>query len=304
MHPVSVTPRWLTRTSGPAGSVGSMHTVTARDGTEVAVHHLGGEGPPLLLAHATGFCGPVLAPLAAELASHFTCVALDLRAHGDSGLPADLRFDWAGFALDVEAVVEGLGLERPLGFGHSCGGAALLLAEQGHPGLFEGLYCFEPVVLPPGSNSQQGHNSLAAAARHRRERFPSAEAAYANFASKAPFASFDPRALRAYVEHGFADAGGGTVRLKCRRDHEATMFEMSRRHDAFDHLGEVSCPVTVACGAESTTMGPPTCVTLSSRLSLGHLEVLPGMGHLAPLEHPAVIAASVVRAFRGAPRRG
>lgn len=278
--------------------------VTAREGTEVAVHHLGGEGPPMVLAHATGFCGPVLAPLAAELASDFTCIAFDLRGHGDSGLGSDLRFDWAGFALDVEAVVEGLGLERPLGFGHSCGGAALLLAEQGHRGLLGGLFCFEPIVLAPGPNPEEGHNSLAAAARRRRETFSSREAAYANFASKAPFASFDPRALRAYVEHGFVETGEGGVRLKCRREHEAAMFEMSRRHDAFVHLGEVSCPVTVACGGESTTMGPPASATLASRLPLGRLEVLPGMGHLAPLEHPAAVAASMRRAFRGSLRRG
>lgn len=290
--------------SRPTGSVEPMRVVTASDGTEVAVHHLGGEGPPVVLAHATGFCGPVLAPLAAELASDFTCIALDLRGHGDSGLPADLRFDWAGFALDVQAVVDGLGLEAPLGFGHSCGGAALLLAEQGHRGLFEGLFCFEPIVLPPGPNLAEGHNSLAAAARRRREAFPSRQAAYANFASKPPFASFDPGALRAYVDHGFAATGEGGVRLRCRREHEATMFEMSRRHDAFRHLGEVSCPVTVACGSESTTMGPPACATLASRLPMGHLEVLPGLGHLAPLEHPAAVAASAARAFRSAVRRG
>jgi pimeloyl-ACP methyl ester carboxylesterase len=279
-------------------------TVTARDGTEVAVHQLGGTGPPLVLAHATGFCGPVLGPLAAELSADFTCFALDLRGHGSSGLPRDLTFDWAGFALDVEAVVEGLRLERPVGFGHSCGGAALLLAEQGHRGLFEGLFCFEPVVLPPEPSQHEGHNSLAIAARRRREAFPSREAAYANFASKPPFASFDPRALGAYVEHGFCEAGEGGVRLSCRREHEAAMFEMSRHHDAFQHLGEVGCPVTVACGSESTTMGPPTCASIASRLPLGRLEVLPGMGHLAPLEHPAVVADSVARALRGTGRTG
>ena len=34
---------------------------TAPDGVEVAYYDLGGSGPVLLLAHATGFCGAVLA---------------------------------------------------------------------------------------------------------------------------------------------------------------------------------------------------------------------------------------------------
>lgn len=280
-----------------------MLTVTASDGTQVAVHQLGGEGPPLVLVHATGFCGPVLGPLAAELSADFSCVAPDLRGHGDSGRPVDLSYDWAGFALDVAAVVEGLGLERPLGFGHSCGGAALLLAEQGHRGLFEGLFCFEPIVGAPGPNRRKGHSSLAAATRRRREVFPSREAAYANFVSKPPFATFDPRALRAYVEHGFEQIGEGGVRLKCRREDEAAIFEMSGRHDAFRHLGDVACPVTVACGSESPTMGPPACAAVVSRLPVGCLEVLRGLGHLAPLEHPSAVAAAAARALLGAGRR-
>src|SRR5579872_6944966 len=103
------------------------------DGVGIACYDLGGSGPVLLLAHATGFCAAVLAPLAARLADRFHCIAFDERAHGLSDRPADEDFGWYGFAADVLAVVDHLGLEQPLGFGHSCGGAALLLAEETRP---------------------------------------------------------------------------------------------------------------------------------------------------------------------------
>ncbi|HWH34854.1 MAG TPA: alpha/beta fold hydrolase, partial [Acidimicrobiales bacterium] len=93
--------------------------VTAADGVEVAVHHLGGEGRPLVLAHATGLHGRVWAPVASGLGDVARCVALDARGHGDSGLPPGLDFAWEGLAGDVLAVVEGLGLQRPVGVGHS-----------------------------------------------------------------------------------------------------------------------------------------------------------------------------------------
>jgi pimeloyl-ACP methyl ester carboxylesterase len=61
--------------------------VTSSDGLHVAVHDLGGDGPPLLLSHATGFNGPVFAPLAHALAGRFHCWAMDHRGHGSSERP-------------------------------------------------------------------------------------------------------------------------------------------------------------------------------------------------------------------------
>src|SRR5215210_4499717 len=116
-------------------------TVTTADGVAIAVHHLGGSGPPVVMAHATGLHGLVWSPLAAALSDELTCIAFDQRGHGRSGDPPGLDFDWAGFGRDAIAVVDGLGLERPLGVGHSSGAAGLLLAEEARPGTFAGLYC-------------------------------------------------------------------------------------------------------------------------------------------------------------------
>ena len=102
------------------------------------------------------------------------------------------------------------GLDRPCGFGHSCGGAALLLAEEARPGTFAGLYCFEPVIYPgddPLAPTFEG-NPLAAGALRRREAFGSRREAIANFAGKAPFDRLDPDALAAYVDNGFAPVDG------------------------------------------------------------------------------------------------
>src|ERR1700722_19643514 len=171
--------------------------VTTPDGVGISYYDLGGDGPPLLLAHATGFCGPALSPLAARLVGQFHCVALDERAHGASDPPPGDDFDWHGFATDVLTVVDHLGLERPFGFGHSCGGAALLLAEEARPGTFAALYCFEPVIYPgdePLAPTVEG-NPLAAGALRRREVFASRSQAIANYAGKAPFDRLDPDAL-------------------------------------------------------------------------------------------------------------
>lgn len=271
-------------------------TVTTSDGVAIAAHDLGGDGPPLLLAHATGFHGLVFAPLAGMLAAEFHCVAFDERGHGDSGKPSQMH--WQGFALDVLAMVDALDARTLFGVGHSAGGAALLLAEQARPGTFRALYCFEPIVFPAAfSFPVPSENSMSQSARRRREVFDSREDAFENYASKPPFERLDPGALRAYVDHGFEELDDGRVRLKCRGETEAKTYEQSSTHDVFAHLPEVTCPVTVASGAISDTFTGAHVDALVERLPHGRAEIMPGVGHFGPLEDPATVAASIRSAF-------
>lgn len=278
--------------------------IASTDGVTIFLHDLGGDGPPVLLCHATGFHGRVWQPVADHLTSHHA-LAPDLRGHGDSAVPEGLAIDWHGFADDVVAVIDALGLTEVMAAGHSKGGAALLLAEQARPGTFRALYCFEPIVMPPigmpmptiGMPMPTGANPLAEGARRRRTTFRSYEAAYENFASKAPLAALHPDALRAYVQFGFAEQPDGSVELKCRPEIEAATFEMGGRHGGFERLGDVRCPVTVARG-KVEAFGPASFAgPIVDALPNGTLEEHPTLGHFGPLEDPATIAACIERAL-------
>jgi pimeloyl-ACP methyl ester carboxylesterase len=291
---------------------------TTPDGLGIEIYDFGGRGlRDLVLVHATGFCALALAPLAHALGGEYHCWALDLRAHGRSDRPADGIFDWSGFALDVAAVIDHLGLDRPAGFGHSCGGAAVLLAEEAAPSTFRSLYCFEPVIMPgPPAGmlvdpSVADDNPLSVAARRRRDTFPSSELAFANFSSKPSFAAFDPEALMGYIDGGFAlvpaeEGGDGrTIRLRCHRDDEAAIYAKGFFHGAFDHLTDVQCPVTLSCGETTDSFGLASLERNAERLPRSRVEILPGIGHFGPFEQPALVAGSVRRSLgtdRGTPR--
>ncbi len=273
-----------------------MHRVQSTDGVEVAVHDLGGDGPPLVLVHATGFCGGVLAPLARYLP--FRCWALDVRGHGSSVTPSGLDFRWSGFSDDVLAVVASLDLSEAYGFGHSCGGAAVFDAEAHRPGTFRALYVYEPIVWPtpppPGSR-----DFLIAGALRRKDRFGSREEARANFAAKRPFSGFAPEALDGYVECGFEGFADG-VRLRCRPQWEAAVYRQGLVHDGFSRLGSVGCPVVVASGDRYEAVSADVVAAQAVALPAGRVETLAGLGHLGPMEDPARVARSVAEAF--APR--
>ena len=277
------------------GVVSNPLLIDSSKGARVALHDLGGDGPPVLLTHANGFCGRMWQPVADVLGSVARCWALDFRGHGDSLVAPDEDFAWGGMADDVLAAVDALDPAPRLVAGHSLGGAALMLAELARPGTFDRAWLFEPVIIPPRTMPRDGVNQMSAVARSRQQVFESRDAAYERYASRPPLSVFTPEALRAYVDHGFRDLSDGTVALKCSGETEATIFESSE-HDGFVRLGEVAASVTVAVGADAE---PPAMVAPLVAEQLPHATLV-GFGdlsHFGPMQDPPRIAASIAAAL-------
>jgi pimeloyl-ACP methyl ester carboxylesterase len=275
-----------------------MRSVPSSGGVTLALHEHGGQGRPTLLCHATGFHGAVWEPLSEALGEGFARWAIDFRGHGAAQGPPELDLSWPAVADDVLVAVDALGVPpgELLGVGHSMGGACLLLAEQARPGTFAGLWIFEPITPPPGElSSVAGGNALADRALRRRASFASAAEALANFAAKPPLRALRADALHAYVRHGFVAGDDGAVHLACRPEVESQVYRAGGAHGAFEHLGEVACPVVVACGGEPS--GPASfAAAVADALPRGRLERREHLGHFGPFEAPAELAAAV-RAF-------
>ncbi|HEY7627711.1 MAG TPA: alpha/beta hydrolase [Ilumatobacteraceae bacterium] len=266
------------------------------DGVQVAVHDLAGhdpELPVLLISHATGFHARCYLPLADVLAPRFHSVGLDYRGHGDTPQPTGVPVEWSRYADDVEAVA--LTLTRPLtAFGHSMGGACLLMAAHRHPDLFAQLVIFEPIVLDPALlRPDVGPPDLATIARRRRATFASIEAAIANFSAKPPLNRFAPEALDAYVRYGFRQGEDGQIHLKCSPELEAATFEASRNQITWELLPEISVPVLVVCGVLEPDSPAMHARSIADRLPNAAYLHLTEVDHFGPMTHPDVIAALV-----------
>jgi pimeloyl-ACP methyl ester carboxylesterase len=275
--------------------------VRSADGVELATWDLGGDGPPMLCTHGTGLHAWMWLAAAPALGRRHRVWSLDLRGHGASDPSPDRTYDrWSAFAGDVLAAVEALRLERPVAVGHSLGSTALLLAEQAAPGTFAGLWCYEPIVPPPGQPpSAPGRPSLADLTRRRRGRFDSRQAAVAHFRPKPPFAAFAPGVLEAYVDHATRPAPDGGVTLVLPGPEEATCYEGAISHGAWDHLGELDLPVTVA-GAGAGDVGPSAWVDdIAGRIRDARTERFDGLSHFGPMEDPGRVGAAASAALAG-----
>ncbi len=257
------------------------------DHVSVAIHELGGVGRPLLISHATGFHGYCYLPLADHLSDRFTTSALDYRGHGDTPRPDDWTVDWERYGDDAVVAARAVAPDDGLiGFGHSMGGAGLLMAAHRHPHLFDVIVAFEPIVFPPEFREPgSGPSAMVEGARRRRESFESFEAAIANYGSKPPMQQFDPDVLRLYVGHGFRPAPEG-VRLKCAPEHEARTFETGSLHTTWDILPEIHTRVIVVAGGD--TQGPAQIAPrVAERLPNALLIEQPDSNHFAPFVDPA-----------------
>ena len=221
-------------------------TVESSGGVQLAVHDLAPSSVAarvVLVSHATGFHGRCYLPMAHHLAAdtdpRLHAVAFDYRGHGDTPRP-DGPVDWQRYGDDAEATAAWLAgaTGGPIdAFGHSMGGACLLIAAARRPELFRRLVVFEPITFPPqgigpgdGAGSDPDDNPMVQGARRRRAVFTDHRTAIDNYAAKPPLSVFTPESLEAYVVHGFGPDPEG-VRLKCSPDTEAATFASGSRHD-------------------------------------------------------------------------
>lgn len=275
--------------------------VESTNGCAIELQDFGGSGPNLIISHATGFHGGVYKPMARTLLDHFHVWAVDFRGHGASPAPANNDFGWEGMGQDLMACLDHISAVSSgdiYGFGHSLGGAATLLAEQARPGSFAGIYVFEPIVFDQAYIIARTDNPMSAAARRRREIFPSRAEALARYAARPPLGMLRADVLWAYVERGFDDLDDGTVRLACRRDHEALSFEAEDKM-TLDRLAGLATPVTVALGQVAPQgFGPAVLApAVAEAVENGTLVEHQFLSHFGPLEAPDVIAADVLAAF-------
>lgn len=115
---------------------------------------------------------------------------------------------------------------KPLiGIGHSMGAAGLLLTEMAHPGTFDGIIAFEPIVFPTEEMARRRDHDygLAQGALRRKADWSDMALADKYFKSKPLYRNWHPDALQGYYDCGLVrDAAG--VRLSCKPQFEAGMY--------------------------------------------------------------------------------
>ena len=256
-----------------------------RPGAVIAWRRLG-SGRPLVLLHATLSSSDQLRPLVELLARSFTVLAIDRRASGRSRLPASAApapIDVAVHVEDAAAVIAAEGVGPALVVGHSYGACVALELAARRPGLVTGVWAYEPPFAPVGGPrlrallAELGRRTAEAQARGGPA--AAAETFLELVIGREAFAALSPAALaRARAAGAAAVADGALLGL-----------------DA-GGLGRIACPVALAVGSASHPLYAELAEGLRARLppaAAAALITLAGVGHGAPITHPALVAAAL-----------
>ena len=246
----------------------------------------------IVFSHANGFNGRTYRTILQPLAATLRILALDLRGHGASTLPAAAEGwpGWLEFRDDLLALLAAA-CEAPVVLGgHSMGGTTSLLAAAAEPQRVRALALFDPVATPVEAQraGAMEHSALVAGALRRRATFPSKQAAFEAYLGRGGFKTWTEAQVADYVEGGFRETADGEVTLACAPEWEASNFR-THNYDAWAAFAETRCPIRVVRAAEGSTFpleGRESALGDDGRIQV---QTIPRTTHFLPMERPELV---------------
>jgi pimeloyl-ACP methyl ester carboxylesterase len=187
--------------------------------------------------------------------------------------------------------MDGLGLRGVPFAGHSAGATAGLYLASEQPQYFSRLAAVEPIVMPGGyTPDEEQRDRMAEGARRRRMVFGSSEEMVEQYRARPTFERWPDDMLRLYAEQGVFTREDGSIELKCPGEIEGEIFSNSGVLNVWDRLPHIAAPVLVLKGELTEGFLSMVADGVAARVPNGRLVTLPGLGHLAPMESPKLVA--------------
>jgi lipase len=283
---------------------GALPEILAQDIGGVDLQYLDypGDGPTVIMLHATGFQPWLWHPIARELARDFRVIAPYFCDHRVAD-PEEGGLSWLVLADDLASFVERMGLEKPLMVGHSMGGTVATIAEVLEGPIAGRMVLIEPIFLPEEIYDLEitvEEHPLASRSIRRRSEWGDEEEARDYLRSRKLFEDWDDEVLELYLEHGMTQAENGALTLACQPGREAALFMGSNAKDPWPLLEDITCPVLLVEGADSENKQVIDLTRAAALIPDAELRAVEGAGHLVPMEKPREVLALIREFFEPA----
>src|ERR1051325_9074923 len=189
-------------------------------GLQIAVWDWPGDGPTILLAHATGFHARCWDEVLRHLPRR-RAIAIDFRGHGRSAKP-EPPYAWPDFGRDLAEVARQLDITGAVGVGHSMGGHSIALCAAQRPETFSSLVLIDPTIFQEEYYGRPRRHDSSFILKRRNDWASPAEM-FDRFRDRSPFSTWNHEVLRDYCEYGLLPAGERYV-LACPPAIEASIY--------------------------------------------------------------------------------
>ncbi len=245
------------------------------NGVDLNVADAGEGAPALLFLHYWGGSSRTWARTIQALSDTHRCVALDFRGWGRSSKDAgDHRL--ATLADDAVAVARELDLQDYLIVGHSMGGKVAQLVAARRPVGLKGLILVAPAPPTPLAVPEDVRQSYVALYQTRE----GVETVIGNL-----------------TPHPLAEASREQIiedSLRGSPDAKREWPERGMVEDIAREASKIAAPVHVIAGGDDGVEPEASLRAAFGKVIPGaKFIVIPGVGHMAPLEAPALLAAAI-----------
>ncbi|WP_339826065.1 alpha/beta hydrolase [uncultured Parasphingorhabdus sp.] len=258
-----------------------------------------GDGPSILLLHATGFHARCWDQVVAAFPDGTHVIAVDQLGHGRSAAP--IITDWTDVAGATAELVQSLGVRFAVGAGHSMGGNCLVQVAARLPDLFERLVLIDPVIMDRAAYQNPADFSATyEMVAKRRNSWDGPDAMIERFKDRHPYKLWDPAVLRDYCEYGLLPDGEGEFELACPPATEASIYATSTTVDPWPMIDGITQPVTILRARQIDQdgafdfAGSPTPAGLADEFADGTDIYLPDLTHFMSMQAPERIAKLII----------
>ena len=243
---------------------------------------IGGSPPPLVLIHGIGADGRMFAPVAERLADSACVVVWNLPGYG--GKPLDGPLTFPGLAAALATDLDAMGVERAVVLGHSIGGMVAQELAATFPQRVQALILSATTAVF-GSRDGAFQREFVKARLGPLDAGGTMAAMAADFAPGLVGSAAEPEAAPALVKL-MSEVPEATFRAAV-----ACLVTFNRRAE----LERIAVPTLLLAGDEDSNAPLKTMTRMAEVVAGAGLEVLSGIGHLAPLECPDLYAGLVRR---------
>ncbi|MFD9539259.1 alpha/beta fold hydrolase [Streptomyces sp. NPDC060022] len=252
-----------------------------------ATLHYDDEGPsdglPVVLVHGHPFNRTLWAPSVKALtAAGYRVITPDLRGYGESSVTPGKVF-LSGFADDVAALLDHLGVERAVIGGVSMGGQIAMEFQLRHPRRTLALVLSDTSAPAETEEGKEFRNALAD------RLLAEGMDGYAAEVIDKMLAAYNVTALPDVAAHVL-----GMMRATDPEGAAAALRGRAERPDYRDTLGAVEVPVLIVVGADDVYTPVSSAEDIHRLVPHATLTVIDGAGHLPGVEQPGLFNAALL----------
>ena len=269
-------PEEMARLFGPRTSSGHAARRIAVDGAELAVE-VRGEGSAVLFVHGFPLDRAMWRHQLAGL-SRWKRIAPDLRGMGESG-PGSGEYSMGRYADDLVAVLDAVGVSQAVVCGLSMGGYILFDLLRRYPERVRAAVLCDTRPQSDSVDARRSRDTLAALAG---ERGADAVGEQMLPGLLAPSTLADqPEVMSQCRDMARRCSVPGMV---------GALRAMRERPDSTPLLGSIRVPTLVVVGADDRVTPPAVAEAMAQAIPGARCAVIPGAGHVAPLEQPLAVS--------------